>query len=195
MNHDFREKYRPKAFSELVGNQRVVKKLINMIKLREIPRGALFHGPTGSGKTTLARLFIKALHCLDFKEDICGRCRECLYFDDHFPGSNNFSFYDCTRVTGRELDDIIEALRKGFPLSRAGIHINIFDEFHRAREPLVDKFLVALEQCQDILLIFCLIDIKNIPQAFLQRVTVLKTKPLKLTRSSPGSKEYARLRR
>jgi DNA polymerase-3 subunit gamma/tau len=176
-NFDLREKYRPQTFSEIVGNRRVVERLQKIIKSHQIPRGLLFCGPTGSGKTTLARIMVKALHCQNFNNDVCGECVECSSFENHFPGSNNYSFHDCSQLTRKELDEIIYSLRFGFPTSPTGLHIHLFDEYHRMGEPSQDKFLIPLEQYYGILLIFCLIDDSNITRAFRGRVQVLETKP------------------
>jgi replication-associated recombination protein RarA len=175
---NFRQKYRPKFFSEVVGNknQKVAKTLINMVKSGRLPPGILFHGPPGSGKTALALLLIKALLCQNFLEDVCGRCPECLYFDRNLSAPIEYFYHDCTQITGKEVDKIIESL-KVLTFTKSKLHIHFFDEFHRAKEPLQEKFLIPLERIKDILLIFSLIDLKDVGEAFRQRVHVLKTYP------------------
>lgn len=176
-NFDLREKYRPKVFSQIVGNWRVVERLKKIVKSRQVPRGILFRGPAGSGKTTVARILIKALHCLNFQDDVCGKCVECLSFESHFPDSNKYAFHDCSKMTRKGLDEIIYSLRFGFSTSPTGLHIHCFDEYHRMGEPSQDKFLVPLEHYEGILFIFCLIDDSDINRAFRGRVQVFEMKP------------------
>ena len=171
---NFRQRYRPNRFSEIVGNKKVIRILKNMIKSHRIPNGILFHGPPGSGKTTLTRIFVKALLCQNFSNDVCSKCKKCLSFSDKLVGGDDYSFHDCSQITARELEGIINGFRL-VPISTTKINISIFDEFHRTREPLQDKLLIPLEKFTDILLIFCLIDLKAVSDAFRQRVTVLKT--------------------
>jgi len=56
-------KYRPKTFSEIIGQEHIVKTLTNAISTGEISHAYLFSGPRGSGKTTIARLLAKAVNC------------------------------------------------------------------------------------------------------------------------------------
>lgn len=175
-NQDFREKYRPRFFEEVIGNEIPKKAIITMIESNEIRRGIHFHGPPGTGKTTLARLLVKALHCKNFSEDVCGKCEKCESFERNFPASNDYSFHDCSKMSRRDLEDVLQSFRIGFPVSKTGLHIEIFDEFHRATEPLQDKFLIPLEVHKNILLIFCSIGPK-VSQAFRQRTLSLETKP------------------
>ena len=179
INVDFREKYRPRFFREVVGNEIPKKALISMIESNEIRRGIHFNGPAGSGKTTLARLFVKALHCKNFSGDVCGRCEKCKSFERNFPGSNDYSFHDCTQLTRRDLEDIRKSLDFGAQAiltSDTKLQIHIFDESQRATQPLQEKFLVPLETHKDILLIFCSIGAK-VSQAFSQRTLYLPTSP------------------
>jgi len=194
---DLQEEYRPKSFSQVVGNTIPIKILVNMIKKGRIPKGILFHGPQGSGKTTLARLIVKALHCRNFLYDVCGICENCLFFEKYTLSGTGYEFHDyikignkasssdkipsvdythhdCSKITAKILDDILLSFR--FPgFSSTGLIIHILDEFQRASIPLQDKFLIPLEDYRNILLIFCLIDLDKIQEPFRQRVRVLKT--------------------
>jgi len=180
---NFREKYRPKFFSEVIGskNKNVAKiliNIINIIKSGQIPpaTGVLFHGPPGSGKTTLSLLLIKGLLCLNFLEDACGKCMGCLAFERNISAPIEYSYHDCTQITGKEVDRIIESLKTPV-FTKLKFNTHFFDEFNRAREPVQEKFLTPLERMKDILLIFSLIDLKDVSEAFRQRVITLKTYP------------------
>lgn len=175
MMGDFREKYRPKLFSEIVGNRRIIKILTNMLESGDIRRGIVFHGLPGSGKTTLAKLFVKGLHCQHFSGDVCGKCGNCESFDNNTSLGRDYSFHDCTKINKQNLEDLLTSLRNGWPSPRIGLTIHILDEFQRTTENLQEKFLIPLEIHKDILLIFCLIEIKTLTEAFRQRVMVLKT--------------------
>ena len=59
----FARKYRPQTFAEVVGQEAIVTTLQNAIKLKRLAHAYLFCGSRGTGKTTLARLFAKALNC------------------------------------------------------------------------------------------------------------------------------------
>ena len=60
-------KYRPQKFSEVVGQEHIVKTLTNALKRDILAHGYLFAGPHGTGKTTLARLLAKSLNCQNRK--------------------------------------------------------------------------------------------------------------------------------
>jgi|GEM_PF-420562 DNA polymerase III gamma/tau subunit len=175
---DLREKYRPKSFSEFVGNTRTIKILKRIIKSGDAPRGMLFHGPPGSGKTSLAYVFIKGLYCENFTEDVCGKCKECISFwliDDVLNSFLKYSYHDCTQIDKKYLDHILENFYYG-STSKLGRNIHVFDEFHRTKEPLQEKLLRPLERQKDLLAIFCAIGLNTVTQAFRQRVMPLQTK-------------------
>ncbi|XVE54560.1 hypothetical protein DITRI_Ditri03aG0091300 [Diplodiscus trichospermus] len=75
------QKFRPKSFDELVGQSVVVRSLLGAISRGRITSFYLFHGPRGTGKTSVSRIFAAALNCLSLEEQKpCGQCRECILF-------------------------------------------------------------------------------------------------------------------
>src|SRR6185503_19630316 len=82
MNREKRP-YRPKIFAEVVGQQATVHTLKNAIKKNRLANAYLFCGSHGTGKTTLARLFAKALNCQQLSPDIepCNQCIHCRHID------------------------------------------------------------------------------------------------------------------
>jgi hypothetical protein len=181
MDYDFREKYRPKSFSEVIGNERPKKAIINMLKKGEIRKGTYLFGPAGGGKTSTARLIVKGLHCGNFTDDVCGECDPCISFEKSFPGSNHYAYHDCSKMSGRDLDEIIKSFGFDpgiltFSTSKTKLHIHIFDEFYKVKQPLQDRLLTPLEICDGIALIFCSIGL-TASQAFRQRVLSLQIKP------------------
>jgi DNA polymerase-3 subunit gamma/tau len=77
-------KYRPTSFSQIIGQDLIVKSLRNCIKDKQIPLAYIFSGPKGIGKTTIARILAKAVNCLQPKDgDPCNSCSTCKLFKDN----------------------------------------------------------------------------------------------------------------
>ncbi|MGH8700904.1 MAG: AAA family ATPase, partial [Burkholderiales bacterium] len=76
-------KWRPRTFSELVGQEHVVRALENALSQQRLHHAYLFTGTRGVGKTTLARIIAKALNCeTGVTATPCGRCAACTEIDD-----------------------------------------------------------------------------------------------------------------
>lgn len=75
------QKFRPKYFNELVGQNSVSRSLLSAISNGRISPFYLFHGPRGTGKTSASRIFAAALNCFSLDEKKpCGSCQECVLF-------------------------------------------------------------------------------------------------------------------
>lgn len=74
----FYNKYRPQTFDEVVGQKAIVTTLKNAIAEDKIAHAYLFCGPRGTGKTTMARLFAKALNCFEGLGHQCNKCDSCV---------------------------------------------------------------------------------------------------------------------
>ena len=137
-------KYRPNALTEIEGNREIVLTLRGMFKKNEIPHSMLFHGPTGCGKTTLARIVAKELGCTE----------------------NNLIEIDTAQFRGI---DTVRDLRKNIqytPLG-GGIRVYIIDEVHKMTGDAQNAFLKILEDTPlHIYFILCTTD----PQSLLPTI-------------------------
>lgn len=95
------QKFMPKSFSELVGQNTVATSLLSAISKRHIASLYLFHGPRGTGKTSASRIFAAALNCLSPETTRpCGLCKECgLFFSGR---SSDVKEVDSVRTNKRE---------------------------------------------------------------------------------------------
>ncbi|KAH6819955.1 AAA-type ATPase family protein [Perilla frutescens var. hirtella] len=138
------QKYMPKSFEELVGQNVVAKSLLSAISNGRIASLYLFHGPRGTGKTSAARVFAAALNCLSPDiEKPCGLCRDCVLF---FSGRNN----DVKEVDSVEINKIsrFRPLIKnvGVPPIFSRFKVYIVDECHLLRGETWAALLDKLEE-------------------------------------------------
>ena len=77
-------KYRPSTFNSVVGQEHITSTLKNAIKNNQVAQTFLFCGPRGVGKTTCARIFAKAINCMDPMSDgeACNECESCRSFNE-----------------------------------------------------------------------------------------------------------------
>ena len=78
-------KYRPQTFADVVGQKHIVQTLTNALTLGRVGHAYLLTGPRGTGKTTLARLFAKAINCSDRKKndaEPCNHCEHCRLMEE-----------------------------------------------------------------------------------------------------------------
>ncbi|MDR2829959.1 MAG: hypothetical protein LBB45_02810, partial [Methanobrevibacter sp.] len=80
----FYRKYRPSKFKDVIGQEHVVKTLKNIVKNNNITNAYIFAGPKGIGKTTIAKIFAKAVNCANPQDgDCCDTCENCRSINNH----------------------------------------------------------------------------------------------------------------
>ena len=137
-------KYRPKTFSEIIGQEHVVQTLKNAILSGMISHAYLFHGPKGSGKTTIARLLAKALNCQNRQGfEPCNNCSSCLEIND----GRALDLIEIDAASHRGIDEIRE-LRDGirFVPTKSKYRVYIIDESHQITKEAANALLKTLEE-------------------------------------------------
>ena len=142
----FYRKYRPQSFKEITGQEIIVQILKNFLKnINDIPQGYLFSGQRGTGKTSTARIFAKALNCLQLTSDYepCNRCLNC----ESFNRSQFLDIIELDAASNRGIDEIRNLKEHiGFKPLQGKFKVFIIDEAHMLTEPAWNALLKTLEE-------------------------------------------------
>lgn len=146
MTQVFYRKYRPQKFSEFVGQEHIVKTLTNAISMGMISHAYLFSGPRGTGKTTLARIFAKAVNCQNRKEgeyEPCNQCSSCVEIME----GRSMDLIEIDAASHRGIDEVRE-LRDGirFVPTKSKYKVYIIDEAHQITKDAANALLKTLEE-------------------------------------------------
>ncbi|XP_059304056.1 protein STICHEL-like 2 [Lycium ferocissimum] len=162
------QKFRPKSFTEMVGQNVVSRSLLNAISIGRINPFYLFHGPRGTGKTCASRIFAAALNCLSpDAEKPCGLCRDCvLYFSGR---SKDVREVDSLKINKMERVRLIIKNAVAPPVS-SKFKIFIIDECHLLREETWTSILNHLEELsRHVIFIMITPDLDKLPRSAVSR--------------------------
>lgn len=138
-------RFRPRCFKDVIGQEAIVTTLKNAIKFNRVAQAYLFCGSRGTGKTTLARIFAKALNCQNPSTDFepCNQCASCHEID-------NESSLDILQIDGashRGIDDIRRITENvGYTAAAERYKIYIIDEVHMLTKEAFNALLKTLEE-------------------------------------------------
>ncbi len=161
-------KWRPKVFSDVVGQPQVTVTLQNELKAGRIAHAYLFTGSRGTGKTTCAKILAKAVNCLSLKEgDPCGECESCV-------GIDNGSVMDVVEIDAASNNGVenIRNLREeaSFTPAAAKYRVYIIDEVHMLSIGAFNALLKTLEEPPaHVVFILATTEVHKLPATILSR--------------------------
>lgn len=138
-------RYRPQTFAEVFGQVAIVTTLKNAILHKRLAHAYLFCGSRGTGKTTLARVFAKALNCQTVRDDLepCNRCSSCL----EIASGSSLDVLEIDGASHRGIDDIRQINETvGYASAAGGYKIYIIDEVHMLTKEAFNALLKTLEE-------------------------------------------------
>lgn len=161
-------KYRPVRFEDLIGQEHVVKTLVNQIESGRLGHAYLFTGTRGTGKTTAAKIFAKAINCEHpINGSPCGKCATCKALSD----PSNIDVLEIDAASNNGVNEIRE-LRENvqFPPVAAKYKVYIIDEVHMLSGAAFNALLKTLEEPPShAVFILATTEVHKIPATILSR--------------------------
>ena len=163
-------KYRPKKFSDIIGQDEVCSVIEGAIKLNRVAHAFLFSGTRGIGKTTIARILAKTLNCenLDLKNpEPCGKCKNCISIDN----DSNIDVVEIDAASRTGVADVREIIENiNYKPVDAKKKIFIIDEVHMLSKAAFNALLKTLEEPPlDVVFIFATTETEKVPVTILSR--------------------------
>ncbi len=170
-------KYRPHDFDSLVGQEYTKKLLKNSVINNKFAHAYIFTGPRGTGKTSSAKIFAKAINCLHSVDgNPCNKCQNCVNFD------SSPDIIELDAASNNGVDDIREIINNvRLAPSSMKIKVYIIDEFHMLSTSAFNALLLTLEEPpKDVVFILATTDIQSVPITVLSRCQRFDFKPISL---------------
>jgi DNA polymerase-3 subunit gamma/tau len=140
----FYRKWRPQTFSEVIGQEHIVKTLQNAISKNRLVHGYMFCGPKGTGKTSIARIFAKAINCVNGPAvEPCNKCDNCI----SITAGSNVDIVEIDGASNRGIENIRD-LREKIKFLPVFLRkkIYIIDEAHQITDAAFNALLKTLEE-------------------------------------------------
>ncbi len=160
-------KWRPEFFRDVVGQEVIVRTLRAQITSGHIAHAYLFTGPRGTGKTSMAKIFARAINCLEPEEgDACGKCEVCLALK-----GEAMDIIEMDAASNNGVDEI-RALRENivFPPAVGRYKVYIIDEVHMLSQGAFNALLKTLEEPPEhAVFILATTEVHKLPATILSR--------------------------
>lgn len=160
-------KWRPQQFEKVVGQEHVTRTLQNAIKMKRVAHAYLFVGPRGIGKTSIARIFAKALNCAEGPtEKPCDHCPSCAGIME----GNSLDVREIDGASNRLIEDV-RSLREDVKYAPNGRYkIYIIDEVHMLTLEAFNALLKTLEEPPKyVIFLFATTEPQKVPLTILSR--------------------------
>jgi DNA polymerase-3 subunit gamma/tau len=137
-------RHRPQSFSEVVGQEHVVRTLSNAVKGGRVHHAYLFVGSRGTGKTSMAKILARSLNCVKGPTlEPCGECEPCRTI----AAGTSLDVIEMDAASNRSVDDVRELReRVGFAPAQGRWKVYILDEAHMLTKEAWNAFLKTLEE-------------------------------------------------
>ena len=160
--------FRPKTFDEVIGQNHIVTTLQNQIKNDTISHAYLFCGTRGTGKTSCAKIFARAVNCLNPKDgSACGECEVCKKIESN----GNLDIVEIDAASNNRVDEIRDLREKVNYLPTVGKYkVYIIDEVHMLTDSAFNALLKTLEEPpKHIIFILATTEPEKLPATILSR--------------------------
>lgn len=163
-------KFRPRDFSGVIGQEHIVRTLKNQMKTGRVSHAYLFCGTRGTGKTSTAKIFARAINCLDLQPD--GEpCNHCALCEDILAG-RSVNVIEIDAASNNGVDDI-RVIREEvkYPPTQGKFKVYIIDEVHMLSTNAFNALLKTLEEPPaHVIFILATTDPQKVPATILSRV-------------------------
>ncbi len=169
MNLALYREFRPKNFDEIVGQDYIVRTLKNQIKTNRLTHAYLFCGPRGTGKTSTAKIFAKAVNCTHAEDgNPCEMCAECVALSEM-----NTDIVEIDAASNNRVEEIRDLREKvAFPPMIGKYKVYIIDEVHMLTDSAFNALLKTLEEPpKHVIFILATTEIHKLPATILSRCT------------------------
>ena len=169
MNLALYREFRPKSFDEVVGQDFIIKTLKNQIKTDRLTHAYLFCGPRGTGKTSTAKIFAKAVNCTHSNDgNPCSMCAECVALSEI-----NTDIIEIDAASNNRVEEIRDLREKvNFPPVIGKYKVYIIDEVHMLTDSAFNALLKTLEEPpKHVIFILATTEVHKLPATILSRLT------------------------
>lgn len=161
-------KYRPQTFDKVVGQEHITRTLVNQINANKIGHAYLFCGTRGTGKTSVAKIFARAINCESpVNGSPCGKCATCAQTQ----ALNNMDILEIDAASNNRVDEVRELREKvKYPPVVGRYKVYIIDEVHMLTDSAFNALLKTLEEPpQHCVFILATTEVQKLPATIMSR--------------------------